>query len=307
MKRISVGSVAFPPDEREHWGRLVAQYCSKTKWFEALNERARPFVFCTFDTADPKYHEFLAVLDRHGLKWSERIEHVYTDEELRSFPLLEIDVLGREPISGANCEYGTEYDTSHACRTCGTGASQTSPLMIPLKGLPKKGLVCETAKGHLLVATSVADALREAGTSGLELRQALFYRNGEPLPWWQILPAYTLPRMTRSKNLIRDTEPMSDPTAPKWGCSVCQRDMFAFKGPEPADWLYDRQVVDPAALPDVVQSWECFGRSFLHDDPERHRVRGFAQPAILVKPRVVDLFRRLKVKHARFAPVRIMD
>ncbi len=87
----------------------------------------------------------------------------------------------------------------------------------------------------------------------------------------------------------------------------CQRDMHAAKGSRPLDIVYERKLVDPEQLPDAVQTWECFGRSVLHDDPIRHLIRTVAQPLILVKPKVLDVFRENKVRHVHFEPVRIID
>jgi len=70
--------------------------------------------------------------------------------------------------------------------------------------------------------------------------------------------------------------------------------------------VYSRKVVDVAALPDVVHTWECFGASVSHDDPEYDTSCGPAQPLILVKVKVFDVFRRLKVKYAEFSPVRFV-
>jgi hypothetical protein len=62
-------------------------------------------------------------------------------------------------------------------------------------------------------------------------------------------------------------------------------------------------VVDPEALPDVVETWERFGRSDIDQD---FRCSHLGEPLILVSPKVLDVFRRLKIKGARFQPVRFV-
>lgn len=253
----------------------------------------------TFDVNDPRLELLRSVLRKERIKWSERSEHHYSDDELRTFPLLVLFV-GRKSIKGGGPQYGTVYDQVSGCRTCGTGAVQTSPLMLPISELPKTGMMCETNRGHILVAAAIVDALKNTNLTGLELRQTHFYRNGEPLNWWQFIASYTMPRFSaNSKNLVWDSRP-------SWGCPVCQRDMWAFQGPEPPDYVYDSHIVDPSAIPDIVQTWECFGRSVLHDDPDRNLQRGFAQPLILVKPKMLDIMRRLRVKEVGFSPVRMV-
>lgn len=254
----------------------------------------------TFDENDVRLERLRGILIQNEIRWYERIEHVYTDSELRSFPLLALGV-DRDPIGLHRSPwYGTTYDLANACPQCGTGAVQTSPLMLPLKGLPKRGVICLGTCFEVLVGPALRQALAGANVTGVELRQTLSYRNAQPLQWWQMIQQYTLPEVSRkSKNFGR--EPL-----PGHSCSFCQRDMHCTLNNEPLDWVYDHQDVDINTLPDVVQTWECFGRSVIRDDPEQDLVSGFAQPAILVKPKVFDIFRKLKVKHADFAPVRIV-
>jgi len=297
------------PRERTENIRVALADIECGKWWRPPpNEHGLPSFDNLFDSEDHRLSALKELAKREGLNPFERIDHIYTDAELRSFPLLVFGA-NRAPIPLGDAQEDLEFDLSEACPHCGTGGVQTSSLYVfqPSR-LPKKGLICETTRGHLLVAQSVAETLRSEEIADVELRQTVSLRRHEPLPWWQVLPRYTIPRISKhSKNIVRDTEPLFNPADPKRGCPVCERDMFGFKGPEPSDWVYDRQTVDPDALPDIVQTWECFGRSVLHDDPVRKLVRGFAQPAILVKPRVFDIFRRLKVRGACFQPVRFIE
>jgi hypothetical protein len=261
----------------------------------------------TFDADDVRLEQLRATLRSEGIEWSEREDRIYTDAELRSYPLLCIGV-ARKPIESGGPEYGTTYDLSEACPQCGTGAVQTSPLMLRRAELPRNGLVCETCRGQVLVATKVADVLKGTSVSGLELRQARSCRDKEPLPWWQMMAPFVMPRVSsRSESLIRDTEPLFNKDDPKWGCPICERDMYATKTGLPLDIVYERSQADPDDLPDAVQTWECFGRSVLRDDPERCLQVGFAEPLLLVKPKVFDVLRKLKVREASFVPVRFID
>lgn len=330
MKRIAVIDIGIPPDkpnEREYWENTIPLHVLSAQWFEPLNrEEGKISVYCRVDTCGAQYEtltallgerglrypddvgapgyeeRFQAVLHSRGLTWAiERIEHEYTDDELRSFPLLEL-CIDADPIGG-DCHssvYGTVYDVSGACPRCGTGAVQTSPLMIPLKGLPKKGEICLGPHFEWLVGAKLRKGIEKAELTGLELRQALFYRNKEPLPWWQMVSAYEMPKISKaSTNLGRDTDP-------GWGCPVCERDMHVNMKLEPLDIVYERRDVDPAKIPDVVHTWERWGRSVLHDDPVRHLHRGFAPPFTLVKPKFLDVVRKLKVRKVEFNPVRFI-
>jgi rubredoxin len=250
-----------------------------------------------FEGNDPKLKALRAVLRKARFKWDETVNHIYDDAELRVFPFLRLWFNGRT-VSGGQPKDGTEYDVSDACPRCGTGAVQTSALMVPPTERMGTGLLCQTHTDHVLVARELAVAFRKAGVSGLELRQARSQRGNKPLPWWQMISTYTMPRMGKqTKGIVREVDS-------RWGCPVCERDMYGME--PPTEIMYERSQVGSVTLPDVVQTWECFGRSILEDDPERNLGRGFAQPLLLVNVKVFDIFRRLKVKHADFQPVRIV-
>jgi len=302
MRKRCYVSFGVPREARDRYYRLLESIGCLDGWHEAHPDfpRSNPWFGYTFDVGDPCFQDLLRLLHSTKLDWSERHEHLYTNAELRRFPLLILRIV-RKSIDGGGPEHNTEYDVSAACPRCGTGAVQTSPLMVPLSELPKGGSVCRTHRGHVLVASELAEALRHAAVSGIELRQARLYQNNEPLDWWQIISTYTMPRMSpKTMGIVRDTDP-------GWGCPVCGRDCYGETMDPPTEIIYDRCQADPAALPDVVQTWECFGRSMLHDDPQRHLIRGFAQPMILVKPKVLDILRERKVTSVCFSPVRIVE
>jgi len=262
-------------------GDILAGYYSK--WFNADDVRLASL------------RERLAQAD---IQWSERLEYVYTDAELRLFPLLELSV-DRKPMDVGGPQYGTAYDLSKACPRCGACAVQTSPLLLPLSGLPKKGLLCATVFHEILVGQRLKEALQEAGVTGLELRQVCFYRNDEPLPWWQMISMFEMPKMSA------DTHGISWHDSERGDCPVCERDGHGHMIDEPWDIAYSRVDVDVLNIPEVVRTWEVFGNSRVDKDDERRSWYG--EQRILVKPKVFDIFRRLKIKHARFMPVRIVD
>ncbi len=212
-----------------------------------------------------------------------------------SFPLLALRAT-RMQEEGGGPRYGTTYDFSAACAVCGTGAIQTSELFLPLRGFPRKGAFCEATGGELLVGSKLADALRAASLSGLELRQARFYGNGEPLPWWQLISSHEMPPMSKqSRGIVQgDPEP----------CPICKRDSYFDAACEPTEYAYDSSSVRLQDLPDVVHTWEHLGKSRRDaESPERSR---FAPALLLVRPSVFTIFRKCKESGVRFTPVRIL-
>jgi len=275
---------------------LAVIHCDQW-WRPPPNERGLPSFLGSFESGDVRVSQLLSFIRSEGLRVTEAITYKYSDDELRKFPLLELSV-DRDPIA-TDSDFGTTYDMSNACSQCGTGAVQTSPLMLPLQGLPRKAKLTLGTRFEILVGPILHQALVASQVTGLELRQALFYRNREPLPWWQFISTYEMPRMSKaSKNLTRIVRP-------GWGCTTCNRDMHVSTGIEPLDLVYDAAGVDIGLVPDVVHTWECWGRSVLKDDPVRQLVRGFATPWILVKPKVFDILRPFKLGDLDFSPVRL--
>jgi hypothetical protein len=305
-KRVYI-SFHVEQSEGKRFALLMKSIGCEELWQEH-NDRTLAHLAHVFKGDDPRLHSLVSLLRQEGMTWFERVEHVYLEQELRGFPFLILTV-NRKPLDAGGGEYGTTFDLSRACPRCGTGAIQTSPLLLPLTGLPKKGLLCEAAHGEILVAAPLADALRENNVTGLELRQVRLYANGEPLPWWQMVSQHEMPRMhpetrgvltdevdhlTQDGAVIRTLHP----------CPECRQDGRYATTAEPFELAYSEKVVKLSELPDVVHTWERFGRSGI--DPEDPRLSHFAVPLLLVRPRIFDIFRRLKVRHARFEPVRLV-
>ena len=247
-----------------------------------------------FDESDPGLKILRdSLAKRLDFRWSERVEHHYTEGESHAFPLLVLWANNSE-IRPFGPSHGTTYDLSTGCAVCGCGATQTSPFLCPPSAFPKKADIAQSST-ELFVSTRVADALRAGGTQGFELRQALGSKNHEPLPWWQIISRHEMPKFSDlTRGIIRGSpEP----------CATCRRDGHYHDGRIPEQIAYSRQSVNPDTLPDVVHTWECFAKSHIHPtDFSKCRI---ANPRILVKPNVLDIMRSLKVRHVYFAPVRI--
>jgi hypothetical protein len=170
-----------------------------------------------------------------GIDWSERREHLYTDRELAAFPFLRLRITRAEQGMGGP-EYGTTFDLSAGCTECGSGAVQTSELVLKPSELPTRAHILETLGGEFLASPKIAEALAAARVSGLELRATRSCRSGR----------------------VRD-------------------------------------------LPDVAATWELFGNSGLRTPLQKSH---FAQPLLLVRPRVMHILRSAGARHIAFDPVR---
>lgn len=245
------------------------------------------------------YQHFLAEARARGFaeQYSLRRERAYTDRELAGFPFLRLAVV-RAPKGFGGPWYGTQYDLSQACSQCGSGARQTSPLVLK-RGeiqIPKNRRVFQTLDWEVLVTPEFARVFQEAGVTGVELRQAIASTDRQPLSWFQLLPQLTMPPMAPcSEGIIRGKpEP----------CPQCDRDGYFGTTQEPELIRYLARDASPAGLPDVTQTWEYFGKSGLREPLEKSH---FAHPYILVKLKVFALFRQHKVHEVGFRPVEIVE
>ena len=251
------------------------------------------FYSVDLDESDPRLQRFQEALSNSRIEWLQRRDHIFTAVELEAAPLLCLMVLSveRGPIGA---EYGTEFDLSGACPQCGTGAVQTSPLYLKPYETPKRRAIFQTYDHTKVVSTELAQALTEARVTGLELRRARSYRTLADLPWFQLIAETELPPMSPSSEGILRENP----------CPTCGRDGYFGNLWEPAEIEYLSSQVALDTLPDVAHTYECFGNSMLRVPFTRSI---FARPLLLVKPKVLRVFREQKVRKVKFIPVRIVE
>ena len=237
--------------------------------------------------------EFISELSKYKFTPLVRKEYIYSVKELEAAPLLCMIISAEQGEGGPR--YGTKYDLSNACKKCGTGAIQTSLLYLNPSEIPRKGIF-QTLDGEYLVSGEVSEALQEAGVTGLELRHVVSYRGGKPLPWFQMISDVELPLMDSStRGVIR-----SDPK----GCDLCGKDGYFHSAKVPLEIAYKKADVDVDNLPDIVHTYEHFGISGFYKPAEE---RGLASPMILIKPRVMRIFKSQKVRNVEYLPVKIID
>jgi hypothetical protein len=221
------------------------------------------------------------------VRWS----RTYSPAEIRSAPLLRLIV--RRPEMGlGGPSYGTRFDLSVACRVCGTGAVQTSPLIVAASEIAQTGDIAQTLDGEILVSLSLADALGRERLSGIELRPVVAHRTGREVPWRQLVAKATMPPLAaETVGVVRERP-----------CPTCGRDGFFGTVTRPEELVYSLRDMAGTADLDVVATWERFGNSVLRDPIESSH---FASPLILAKPRVYDILAAAGTKGVGFTPVRV--
>jgi len=292
MRKHYYISFSVAPEEGPRFSRFVEEMGCADGWRDIDQYRVRPGFEHVFEGGDPRLGSVLRFLETSGVKWLERCEHIWTVQELREAPLLEFR-LEMAPREWKSLHYREQFDFSTGCPRCGIGALQVGPLRVKVSALPKKALMCETLDGEYLVAEPLREALEAAGTRGAEVIQVVSPRD-EPVGWWQVVPRQEMPPLrSETRGFIRDPGVK--------GCPECRRDTWCHTGDEPSEFVYGRSQLRDRPLPDVAETYERVGVSGF--DVNGYLPRG----RLLVSPRIFDVLQRLKVRGARFNPVRIID
>jgi len=212
-------------------------------------------------------------------------ENQYSTRELESAHLLSVRYTKRaRGISGP--ESGTQYDFESGCPCCGTGAHQTSQLVIRGKLPDEIGLV-QIETGEWLLSEGLAGRLQERLT-GVEMRPVTASRAGLRLPWVQLLPSATLPQVGLKTTGIEVSEQ----------CRCCLRDGHFGTVTEPFELHYPSHV---CGLADgAMFTWEHFGLSALRT-PRSDTV--LAKPVLVASSALYRDLRAQNIRGLAFTPV----
>jgi hypothetical protein len=214
-----------------------------------------------------------------------------TPKELTGFDLLVMDIWlhggGPPKLRGDRA-----YDFSRACPECGTGTRPLGTLLLKAREIPKRGLVSGVSGGAYLFHADLVDACHHEGMSGIEFVQAAD-RLGTPVPWYELRVSKVLPPMTvESTGLSRGS------TSGETPCARCGRDGWFGQPEQPFTPAYQASVL--RRLPDFAETYERFGQGRLG---ARIQDCWLAEPRLVVRQTVFELFRRRKIRGVRFTPV----
>jgi hypothetical protein len=234
------------------------------------------------------------LLRRNGVDSFMRQSRVQSDDEILAAPLAVVRI-DRAPSGEGGPRYGTEFDLDDACPRCGTGARPVGDIVLRASDVPKSGDVFETLDGERFVSDRVRDAMIDSEVTGAEFHPVRAARTGDRLPWSGLVAPFELPPFDRETTggVVRE-----DP------CPVCDRDGYFGTARSPLELRYSFDGDFLSRTPDLASTWERFGRSKLAEPLEESV---FAQPLLLVKPNVVELLRKLKVRSLKFDPVGLVS
>ncbi len=245
------------------------------------------------EEGDERIAKVCALLTQHDEYHTVDRDDFYTEEELQNARLLCVGSWSMYQIGGGFL-YGTTYDLSNACKKCGTGVRQTSPLIIDGEEERRieKMHVAGTHHADLLVHDVVGEKLAHAHLTGLNLWRVYGSRKREPnveLRREQIFAENVLP-------------PMAPGSFLDWRevCSECKRGRFNFLPDDPVRIVY--RADDLKNIQDVNLTWEWFG-TFSKTIEDPHARGAWPHPLLLVTPKVMNLLRGKTKKEKKYEGV----
>ena len=242
------------------------------------------------DDGDERIAKVCALLTQHGEYHAVRREDFYTEEELQNAPLLELDTGWYENVVSAGPRNGTTYDVSNACKQCGTGARQTSGVII--RGEDERRIekmrVAFTYHGDFLVHDVDGEKLVNAKFTGFNL-----------WPIQSVQKNGTKVELRREQVLVENVMPPMAPSAildRREVCPVCKRGRFNFLTFDPSRLVY--RAEDLKNIQDFNLTWECFGSSA--KTPEEALAGNWPTPMRLVTPQVMNFLRGKTKKEKKY-------
>jgi hypothetical protein len=172
-------------------------------------------------------------------------------------------------------KYGTRYDLSDACQSCGTGARAVGPRLLRLEKDPKF-TIFQTLDGDVFINEVIKKSF-EAKLNGAIgfLWPVLNSETKEALPLWEVRAEIILPKFSESTTGFEIEK----------ACRDCRRDGYFGIPKNPFRPVYPEKVLSSIKA-NVLATWEQFGLSRLRT-PFEDSV--FAAPVLLVS----DVLRRV--------------
>lgn len=248
-----------------------------------------PFGYSLAFGSDEEFESFRSAAEAHGFpdtRYFVRRESHFTNSELLNARLLWMRST-RKPTVVGGPRHGTLYDLTAACKCCGTGAMQTSPLVVDHRQLPARQGLIQAQTGEWLISRRLLDAIVEdiRGITMWALKDA---RNSRDLDWVQLIADTIMPPFASgTTGVVRER-----------ACMCCDRDGYFHTATVPFEPHYRDESCNQSV--DLVATFERFGNSRLGDNlPTSH----FAYPLVLVSCRLFNALRKQRTRGLGFTPV----
>lgn len=213
-------------------------------------------------------------LDQHGLVTTVRRSIFYDDNEIADAPM----VLLWPPVYGSSgVAWGTEFDFTSACPTCGTGARPEHELRVEVAAAPRSAALFVTEDDDILISEDLVERLRQEFDATIDVIDAVSVE-GEPLPWKAVRDLPRVGPLDGTSGGVHRERP----------CARCDRDGFFFDPHESPEFRYAPHLM--ANRPPLAFTTEHWGNSVLRSPlSDSH----FAAPRLLARPDAYEAIRAL--------------
>jgi len=248
-------------------------------------------VHVKLDDGDARLTKLLEVLNKYDVN-PDMFSYVeYSDEDRQNAVLLRM-INDPNTWVSAGPEHGTKYDLTDACPKCGSGAKQSSALYVSGDHLQRirQHRAVGTWGGGPLVDGGIEKKLRDSRVTGIsfgDVYARLKNTKRTLVARHEIIVTHTLPPAANTSKLDRTD-----------ACSSCGRG--GIQGSP--NICYHRQVL--GNIRDFNLTWEWFGPFDYNGDLKKSR---FSTPAILVTPKVMNIFREAGVTTFDWIPIFVED
>ena len=116
---------------------------------------------------DERLNLLMERLQNDGVKIYTRLDREYSKLELDSAEWLMMRTATSGLLGGV--DYRQTYRFNKACTVCGAGAEPINPLLAELGKMGKKDIDHLMYEGHFITSNRIADAIKNAGLTGVEL------------------------------------------------------------------------------------------------------------------------------------------
>jgi len=193
-----------------------------------------------------------------------------------------------------------KYDTSIACKVCGTGAKLIGNLRT--KGIKniKKNLF-STMDGDIIISDELYIYLNKNNAKIGNLKCIVDFK-GKQLPYFHLTTGFNLPKANEIKGLKIESQ-----------CPICKRNGYftdAIIGnlerniPTVIKQLklrYNKLDNNFLLQSDVFNTWECLGLSNLKK--EENKIVRYARPLLVVSENFKELMAYYGIKDLKFEPI----
>jgi hypothetical protein len=233
---------------------------------------------------DERIAKVVALLEAAGKDPSPSYFDRYTEDELKSAPLLKVNFWSKDLV-WTGPSYGVKYDVAQACPTCHTGVRQASPLVVDGSFSPlwQKYRVKGTRYDDLLVRDTDVEALIAANVTGVNFWPIKAqYKSGAigEVRWQQALIENVLTPLAPSTQLVEEGK-----------CPTCSRGRKSERMKTRTPRVTYRRE-DLKNICDFNLSWESFGAFWdygkvINDSTDERR----PLPWIFITPKVMKILR----------------